>query len=143
MPDTVVDDRPAIDPYPLSPYVAWAGNRNRDPILSVFEGLFPTTGNVLELASGSGMHINYFAPRFPQLQFQPSDYNADVFETIKAKRAEQGITNVADPVSIDLTNSRAGPIPRTGSMTSFSSSISSRWRLSRSSMESRKCRPGF
>ena len=35
----VPDDRPPIDPYPLSPYVAWAGNRNRDPILGVFKEL--------------------------------------------------------------------------------------------------------
>lgn len=111
---SVIDlvDRPAIDPYPLSPYVAWAGNRNRDPILSVFKELFPKTGDVLELASGSGMHINYFAPHFPQLRFQPSDYDADVFESIKAKRGEAGNANVADPVRIDLTNPETWPDPK-------------------------------
>jgi len=105
-------DRPPIDPYPLSPYVAWAGNRNRDPILEVFQQIFPKTGNVLELASGSGNHINYFAPYFPQLHFHPSDYNRDVFETIKQKRAERGNTNVADPVKIDLTTPSTWPDPR-------------------------------
>ena len=78
----VTDDRPDIDPYPLSPYVAWGGRRNRDPILAVFKKLFPSSGNVLEIASGSGMHINYFAPHFPQIRFQPSDMNEDVFETV-------------------------------------------------------------
>lgn len=29
------DDRPNIDAYPLSPYVAWAGNRNKDAILKL------------------------------------------------------------------------------------------------------------
>lgn len=76
-------DRPAIDPYPLSPYVAWAGNRNREPILKVFEDLFPSKGRVLELGSGAGNHINFFAPSFPHLEFHPSDYDVDVFETIK------------------------------------------------------------
>jgi hypothetical protein len=102
-------DRPPIDPYPLSPYVAWAGNRNRDPILDVFKEIFPKSGNVLELASGAGNHINYFAPHFKELFLQPSDYDADVFETIKAKRAEAGAANVADPLKIDLTNSETWP----------------------------------
>jgi cyclopropane fatty-acyl-phospholipid synthase-like methyltransferase len=102
-------DRPPIDPYPLSPYVAWAGNRNRDPILSVFKEIFPKSGNVLELASGAGNHINYFAPHFSALSFQPSDYDVDVFETIKQKRAEAGNSNVADPVRIDLTDPSTWP----------------------------------
>jgi cyclopropane fatty-acyl-phospholipid synthase-like methyltransferase len=110
--DTVPADRPPIDPYPLSPYVAWAGNRNRDPILSVFKEIFPERGNVLELASGAGNHINYFAPHFPALSFQPSDYDADVFATIEQKRAEAGNGNVADPVRIDLTDPATWPDPK-------------------------------
>jgi hypothetical protein len=109
---TVPADRPAIDPYPLSPYVAWAGNRNRDPILSVFKEILPKSGKVLELASGAGNHINYFAPHFSALSFQPSDYDADVFETIVKKRAEAGNGNVADPVRIDLTDPATWPDPK-------------------------------
>ena len=105
-------DRPPIDPYPLSPYVTWAGDRNRDPILKVFKEIFPKSGNILELASGGGNHINYFAPHFPQLQFQPSDYNVDVFETIKQKRADQRNGNVADPIKIDLTAPETWPDPK-------------------------------
>ncbi len=61
---TLSEDRPPIDPYPLSPYVAWAGRRNRGPILDAFKTLFPGSGDVLELATGSGQHINFFAPNF-------------------------------------------------------------------------------
>ena len=92
--------------------MAWAGNRNRDPILQVFQEIFPESGHVLELASGAGNHINYFAPHFPQLRFQPSDYDTDVFDTIKQKRAEQGNANVADPVKIDLTAPETWPDPK-------------------------------
>jgi hypothetical protein len=93
MSSNIPADRPPIDPYPLSPYVAWAGN-------------------VLELASGAGNHINYFAPHFPNLRFQPSDYDADVFETIKTKRAEQNNANISDPVKIDLTAPETWPDPK-------------------------------
>jgi hypothetical protein len=104
----MTDPRPDIDPYPLSPYVAWAGNRNKDPILTVFKDLFPKQGEALELASGSGLHINYFAPHFPGMRFQPSDYDQDVFETIKT-RADRANANVVDPIHLDLTDPRTWP----------------------------------
>ncbi|KWV54627.1 hypothetical protein AS156_06475 [Bradyrhizobium macuxiense] len=103
------DDKPNIDPYPLSPYVAWAGNRNKDAILKSFEELFPTKGDALELATGAGLHINYLAPHFPNVRFQPSDYNQDVFETIKSKRLEGDNNNISDPILIDLTVSSTWP----------------------------------
>lgn len=96
--------KPPLDPHPLSPYVAWAGGRNRDPILKVFQEKFPSgNGRVLEFASGSGMHINYFAPYFKNLQFQPSDKIDETFENIRKLTSEQGNTNVAPPVELDLT----------------------------------------
>ncbi|WP_168193458.1 DUF938 domain-containing protein [Bradyrhizobium sp. NAS96.2] len=97
------DARPIIDPYPLRPYVGWAGNRNKDAILKACEELFPTKGDALEIATGAGLHINYLAPHFLHIRFQPSDYDQGVFETIKRKRLEGDNNNVADPVLVDLT----------------------------------------
>ena len=105
----IPEDRPPIDPYPLSAYVAWAGKRNRGPILDVFKTLLPAEGNVLELASGSGQHINFFAPHFPGLKFQPSDYDTDVFPAIRQNRDEAGNKNVLDPLKIDLTDPATYP----------------------------------
>jgi len=99
----VSESKPRINPYPLSSYNTWAWERNRDPILEVLKTLFPKAGNALELASGSGAHVNYFAPNFPDIAFQPSDCDVTVFETIKSNRSRAGNTNVADPVRIDLT----------------------------------------
>ncbi len=103
------ESKPRIDPYPLSTYVTWAWERNRGPILQVLKTVFPKTGHVLELASGSGAHINSFAPNFPGITFQPSDCDANVFETIKSNRSRVGNTNVADPLSIDLTEPDSWP----------------------------------
>lgn len=105
------EPRPPIDPYPLSPYVAWAGNRNKEPILAAFKDLFPATGDVLEVASGAGLHVNYFAPHFPNIRFQPSDYDGDVFESIRSKRQAAGNGNVADPIRIDLNDPTSFPDP--------------------------------
>ncbi len=30
-------EKPPLDPHPLSEYVAWAGNRNREPTLKMME----------------------------------------------------------------------------------------------------------
>jgi len=108
-------ERPDIDPHPLSPYVAWAGNRNKDRILSVFRDLFPRTGRVLEVASGAGLHVNYFAPHFPDLDFQPSDRDVTVFDSIKEKKTESLNKNVAEPIALDLTDETTWPDPKNGS----------------------------
>ncbi len=101
----MTDNKPPLDPHPLSDYVAWAGNRNREPILGVLKEKLPKQpGRVLEMASGSGMHINYFAPNFKHLHFHPSDKDEAVFDHIKQLRTEHGHDNIADPAHLDLTN---------------------------------------
>jgi hypothetical protein len=40
------------------------------------------------------LHVNYFAPYFPEIRFQPSDFDADVFDSIKQKRAGAANTSV-------------------------------------------------
>jgi len=99
------DNKPPLDPHPLSEYVAWAGNRNREPILGVLKEKLPkATGRVLELASGSGMHINFFAPHFKHLHFQPTDKDKEVFDNIKKLKVDHSNDNIADPEHLDLTD---------------------------------------
>ncbi len=100
------DSKPPLDPHPLSEYVAWAGNRNKEPILNVLKEKLPEEpGRVLEMASGSGMHINYFAPHFSHLHFHPSDKDVEVFDNIKNVTRDHGNDNIVDPVHLDLTDS--------------------------------------
>ena len=97
------DKKPPLDPHPLSEYVAWAGNRNKEPILGVLKEKLPKeSGKVLEMASGSGMHINYFAPHFDHLHFHPTDKDVEVFDNIKKVTTDHANDNIADPVHLDL-----------------------------------------
>ena len=99
------DNKPPLNPHPLSEYVAWAGNRNREPLLGVLKEKLPKdSARVLEMASGSGMHINFFAPHFEHLHFHPSDKDIEVFDNIKNLSRDQGNNNIADPVHLDLTD---------------------------------------
>lgn len=98
-------ERPPLDPHPLSEYVAWAGSRNREPILGVLKEKLPAQpARVMELASGSGMHVNFFAPHFEHLHFHPTDKDVEVFDNIKKLAVDHSNDNIADPVHLDLTN---------------------------------------
>jgi hypothetical protein len=102
---TMSQEKPPLDPHPLSEYVAWAESRNREPLLGVLKEKLPKDpGNVLELASGSGMHINYFAPHFEHLHFHPSDKDEEVFDNIKKLSIDHSNDNIADPAHLDLTD---------------------------------------
>jgi len=65
------------------PHVA----RNREPILDVLKRVLPRQGLALEIASGGGEHAAYFASNLPGLLWQPTDANAEMFESIAAHRA--------------------------------------------------------
>lgn len=60
-------------------------------------------GNVLEIASGTGQHISYFATHFPNLVFQPSEYDTSLFGSIAEYARETPTKNVKSPVKIDIT----------------------------------------
>jgi SAM-dependent methyltransferase len=95
---------PFFDPQPVphGGLHAAATERNRDPILEVLRGVLPPTGLVLEIASGTGQHVAYFARALPALRWQPSDPSAAHLESIRAWSAASGANNVAPPLLLDV-----------------------------------------
>lgn len=81
-----------------------AALRNRDPILDVLRGVLPTSGLVLEIASGSGQHVVYFAQHLPHLTFQPSDPDGAALQSITAWTGDAGVTNVLPPIMLDAAS---------------------------------------
>ncbi len=53
-----------------------ATSRNREPILEVLKRVLPRDGLLLEIASGSGEHAAFMAPRLPEIIWQPTDRDA-------------------------------------------------------------------
>jgi hypothetical protein len=49
-----------------------AAERNKEPILSVLESVLPATGRALEIASGTGQHVCFFAAALPGVRWQPT-----------------------------------------------------------------------
>ena len=76
-------------------------DRNKLPIREVLALALPKTGAVLEIASGSGVHVACFAENFPDLVWQPSDPDPAALASIAAWRAEAGLPNLRQPVRLD------------------------------------------
>ncbi len=84
--------------------------RNREAILAVLQAHLPSKGNVLEIASGSGEHILYFAQASgPDLVFQPTDPDAGARASIDAWVASGGVSNVCRAIELDAA-SEAWPV---------------------------------
>jgi len=83
-----------------SPSVA----RNRDPILSVLRRVLPSTGMVLEIASGTGEHAVYFAAALPHLNWQPTDRDEQALASIAAHRASANLPNLLAPIVLDASS---------------------------------------
>ncbi|GAB3351574.1 MULTISPECIES: DUF938 domain-containing protein [Chromohalobacter] len=80
-----------------------AAKRNREPILALLREVLPTSGRVLEIASGSGEHGVYFATHLPALTWQPSDPSERARRSIDAWRRHVGLTNLEAPLALDVT----------------------------------------
>jgi SAM-dependent methyltransferase len=79
-----------------------ATSRNQKAILDVLKGALPSSGTILEVASGSGQHITYFAQKIPQLKWQPSDPEIVARASIEAWRIKLGVTDsVYPPLNLD------------------------------------------
>lgn len=79
-----------------------AADRNKQAILDVLMRVLPEHGNALEIASGTGQHVAWFASGLPGWNWQPSDAQPDGFESINAWAAQQGVRNVRAPVLLDV-----------------------------------------
>jgi SAM-dependent methyltransferase len=95
---------PFYDPQPVphGGLHAAATERNREPILAVLRGVLPPTGLVLEIASGTGQHVAFFARALPALRWQPSDASPPHLESVRAWSVASGADNIAAPVPLDV-----------------------------------------
>ena len=101
-----------------------AAQRNRGPIAAVLAEWLPRHGLVLEIASGTGEHAVFFAERFPELEWQPSDLHPEALESIRAWRA--GRANVREPVVLDAASSE-WPVDRADAVLSINMVHISPW----------------
>ena len=76
--------------------------RNRDAIFAVLGRVLPSSGTILEVASGTGEHAAYLALRLAGLTWQPSDADAGAVEMIGRRVAAVGAANLLAPLRLDV-----------------------------------------
>lgn len=81
--------------------IAPAASRNAGPIGTVLAQVLPSSGQALELASGSGQHVAEWAARFPGLIWRPSDGDAGNLASIRAWADHAARPNLLAPQVID------------------------------------------
>ena len=86
----------------LQPDHSPAADRNKQVILDVLLQVLPKKGKALEIASGTGQHVAWFAAGLPGWDWQPSDSQADGLGSIRAWAALQARGNVRAPVLLDV-----------------------------------------
>jgi SAM-dependent methyltransferase len=112
-----------------SPSVA----RNRDPILSVLRRVLPRTGQVLEIASGTGEHAVHFAAALPHLMWQPTDRDDQALKSIAAHRAASGLPNLLAPLVLDAA-APEWPVGRADAIVAINMVHISPWRATQGLM---------
>lgn len=83
--------------------------RNRDHILEVLREHLPSTGLVLEIASGAGEHALHMATNLPGLTWRPTDPDPQALASIAAWR-EQGPPNLLPPLELDASRPETWPV---------------------------------
>ncbi|MEO7886638.1 MAG: DUF938 domain-containing protein [Polaromonas sp.] len=79
-----------------------AADRNKQVILDVLRKVLPESGKALEIASGTGQHVAWFAAGLPQWTWQPTDAMPTALDSIAAWVAEQGLRNVRPALVLDV-----------------------------------------
>ncbi len=86
------------DPRQYAP----SAHRNRDLIRDHLASRWPSSGTVLEIASGSGEHVVHFAPAAPHLTFQPTDPSAEARVSIDAWVKASALCKIRPALDLDV-----------------------------------------
>ena len=76
--------------------------RNKQPILEVLRQVLPAQGRALEIASGTGQHVVWFAAGLPRWTWQPTEPQTTALQPIEARVAQTDLSNVAPPLLLDV-----------------------------------------
>ena len=83
---------------PFSP----AADRNKQPILDLLLALLPPRGFALEIASGTGQHVCWFAATMREWTWQPSDADASALPEIDTAVMRGQLPNVRASTHLDV-----------------------------------------
>lgn len=80
-----------------------AADRNKEPILAQLQSILGERGTALEIASGTGQHVAWFAAALPAWTWQPTESDPELLPVIAERIAQSGVGNALPPVRLDVT----------------------------------------
>jgi SAM-dependent methyltransferase len=87
---------------PFSP----AAERNKQAILERLQSLLPEQGRALEIASGPGQHVVWFAEHLPGWHWQPTENDPLLVAAVNARVQIAGLQKQVQPAhALDVTRS--------------------------------------
>ena len=79
-----------------------SAERNKTPIGELLVQLLAAQGTALEIASGTGQHVEWFARQLPSWTWQPTEVHRGALYNIEVRVAQAELDNVLDPVVLDV-----------------------------------------
>ena len=79
-----------------------AAERNKDAILAVLRTFLPPRGTALEIASGTGQHVTFFASALPDWIWQPTEADETLLPAMAARITQTRLPNIRPPVHLDV-----------------------------------------
>ena len=84
-----------------SPDHSPSADRNKQPILDVLQTILPRKGVALEIASGTGQHVAWFAKNMLDWTWQPTDAHPGALLNIEMRANDGDLVNVLEAVQLD------------------------------------------
>lgn len=75
---------------------------NKQLILEVLQGVLQERGEALEIASGTGQHVAWFAKHMPGWKWQPTDLHRGALYSVQAYVDQDDLDNVYAPMVLDV-----------------------------------------
>jgi SAM-dependent methyltransferase len=79
-----------------------SAERNKQPILEVLQTFLPAQGTALEVASGTGQHVVWFAQNMPLWTWQPTEVHSGALYNIEVRATEADLANVNVALPLDV-----------------------------------------
>jgi predicted O-methyltransferase YrrM len=79
-----------------------SADRNKQAILDVLLKFLPKQGRALEIASGTGQHIEWFAQQLPEWTWQPTELHRGALYNIEARVNAAELGNVLEAMQLDV-----------------------------------------
>ena len=84
------------------PHFSKSADNNKAHILEQLRICLKSGDHVLEIASGTGQHAQYFSKEIPEIVWQPSDVDLDLY-SLRKTLVENGAENLNKPIQLDVS----------------------------------------